>query len=834
MRSIDGIIRSNGLHPSRTVVLVPYAQLMQEASEAWKAHVRSDRSSMAGASFVPRFESSMNWAASLSASEGGFQPSGDDIRFDPAFDLLTASALLQRAGFAAQQDILAGRLVEAALALARQAAAITPESRPDWGLRLATEWAASLESPALALESAIGRIALAWAASSSYATDVLFTAEADALIVLEGFQSEPLVEALKSCFADRGTANFPVVFWQPSSPGKPSLHPALDSEDEAQRAAACVMAHLAANQAPVALIAQDRVLTRRIRAMLAEKGVVLRDETGWKLSTTRAAASLMSLLRALPWDASTDVVMDWIKHSPAFSLTAVTAAETALRKTGARAWSGLPLHLPPVAALHAQAEPVRESLQRGRPLVHWLRDLRSALQASGQWQVLATDVAGSGVLAALHLDEGAEMVFADTASHTARMTQRDFSNWASQALEAASFTPVHPPEAQVVILPLSQLLGRHVGAVVLPGADEMRLPVSPEPPGMWTPAQRLLLGLPTREQAAATERAAWQHALQMPAIDVLWRTSEEGERLMPSGFVQEVLLLQPPGKHESAADPRVARSLDTMPTPRPLPTGEKLPVARLSASAYEDLRRCPYRFFALRQLKLQEPAELDGELGKRDFGNWLHTLLKHFHEALRTSPTTELNERLVMIDAAAAAATQELALSDSEFLPFAASWPRVRAGYLEWLVAHEAGGAVYDEGEEWKEMPLGDDLTLFGKIDRIDKMPDGSRVVMDYKTEPRTVTQDRIRGAGEDTQLVFYGALLADDTLAGAYVNIGEKEATKSYVQEEITGLRDELIDGILTDMARIARAAPLPALGEGMACAYCAARGLCRKDFWS
>ena len=34
--------------------------------------------------------------------------------------------------------------------------------------------------------------------------------------------------------------------------------------------------------------------------------------------------------------------------------------------------------------------------------------------------------------------------------------------------------------------------------------------------------------------------------------------------------------------------------------------------------------------------------------------------------------------------------------------------------------------------------------------------------------------------------------------------------------------------------MARIARGAALPALGEGKACDYCAARGLCRKDFWS
>lgn len=822
MRTLADAMRAHALHPSRTVVLVPYAQLMQQARQAWAAHVADAGD---GASFMPRFESTMNWASSLHASEGGFAPSGDDIRFDAAFDLLTASALLQRAGLSAQKDVLAGRLVEAALALARPAAAVTPALRPGWGSRLAAEWAASLESPALALESAVGRIALAWAASSSYPTDVLFSAEADALVVLEGFQAEPLVEALRQQFTGRHVS---ITLWQQAEPGQLSLHAALDAEDEAQRAAACVMARLAESRAPVALVAQDRVLTRRVLAMLAQQGVALRDETGWKLSTTRAAASLMSLLRALPWDASADVVMDWLKNAPAFSLASVNAAESALRKTGARSWHGLPLQIPGVAALHAHAEPLRQSLQEARPLARWLRDLRAALQAAGQWPSLAADVAGSAVLGALHLEDGAERVFADVAT---RMSQRDFTSWASQALEAASFTPVHPSEAQVVILPLSQLLGRHVGAVVLPGGDEVRLPVSPEPSGMWTPAQRLMLGLPSREDAAAAERAAWNHALQMPVIDVLWRTSEAGERLMPSGFVQEVLL-RTPGAHESTVDSRVPRGIGAQPTPRPLPTGEALPVSRLSASAYEDLRRCPYRFFALRQLRLQEPAELDGELGKRDFGNWLHTLLKHFHEALKISPALDRAGRLALIDSAADTATQELALSDSEFLPFAASWPRVRDGYLEWLAAHEAGGAVFDEGEAWKEMPLGD-LTLFGKIDRIDRLPDGSRLVMDYKTEPRAATQDRIRGGAEDTQLVFYGALLEDDMLSGAYVNIGEKEATRSYPQEDITGLRDELVDGILTDMARIARGAPMPALGEGRACEYCAARGLCRKDFW-
>jgi ATP-dependent helicase/nuclease subunit B len=282
-----------------------------------------------------------------------------------------------------------------------------------------------------------------------------------------------------------------------------------------------------------------------------------------------------------------------------------------------------------------------------------------------------------------------------------------------------------------------------------------------------------------------------------------------------------------------SGDPRTPRAVVAQPTPRPLPIGKALPVNRLSASAYEDLRRCPYRFFALRQLKLQEPNEMESELGKRDFGNWLHELLNIFHQALKSSPAHELPARVAMINIAAGQATKVLALSESEFLPFAAIWPRVREGYLAWLADHETTGAVFDAGEVWREVQFGT-LTLVGKIDRIDRENDGHTLLIDYKTEPRATTTDRLKSGQEDTQLPFYAALMADDTLAAAYVNLGEKEPTKTYAQPDIVGLRDELIDSILTDMTRIGQGSALPALGEGKACEYCAARGLCRKDFWS
>ena len=827
MAQLSAVLLARAVHPSRVVVLVPYAQLMQQARSAWAAFVVNTGGA---ACFTPRFETTMNWASTLSAREALFVHSADDMQLDAAADVLTAAALLERVGLGAQKNALAGRLMESAWSLSRVAAAQPPDKRIAWGVQLAEQLGIGLDAQALAFELALAQMALAWAAASSYPSDVFFSESAkeqlDLLVVLEGFQNEPLVKALQTHFEG---ATVSIKLGISDVPGLLAMHVAQDAEDEAHLAAACVMAHLAQGRRPVALIAQDRVLTRRIHAMLTEHHVTLRDETGWKLSTTRMAATLMSLLRIVPWDASTDTVLDWLKNAPAFNAAMVCRLEIKLRQIGVRFWRALPALDADLQALTAQVKLVRDALQKARPLAHWLRDLRSALQGSGQWGALSVDAAGKEVIKALRLLEGLDTTWTPARS----MSLQDFTGWVNQTLEAASFIPEHPAQAQVVILPLSQLLGRPMQAVVLPGCDENRLSVSPEPPGLWTPAQREVLGLPARTELADAQRTAWLYAQHMPHLDVLWRQSEAGERLMPSGFVQEVLLKQAiAGDSVVAPDPRVKRMLTAQNTRPPMPTGEALPVTRLSASAYEDLRRCPYRFFALRQLKLQPSDELESELGKRDFGNWLHTLLNHFHEQLKVTPTQSMTERIAMINIASDQATTELGLTASEFFPFSAIWPRAREAYLQWLAEHEASGAQYAEGEVWKELALGT-LTLVGKIDRIDSLPDGRRLVMDYKTEARSTTQERIKQAQEDTQLAFYAALLADDTVAAAYVNLGEKESTRTYEQPEVVDLRDALIDSILLDMGRIAHAAPLPALGEGKACDYCAARGLCRKDFW-
>jgi ATP-dependent helicase/nuclease subunit B len=85
-------------------------------------------------------------------------------------------------------------------------------------------------------------------------------------------------------------------------------------------------------------------------------------------------------------------------------------------------------------------------------------------------------------------------------------------------------------------------------------------------------------------------------------------------------------------------------------------------------------------------------------------------------------------------------------------------------------------------------------------------------------------------------QLAFYAALQADPNqpLRAAYVNVGERGETKTHEAQGVAALRDALLAGIRQDFDRITQGAPLPALGEGSVCDWCAVRGLCRKDFWA
>ncbi len=828
------------------VLLLPFGALLAPARAAFARR----------GGWPPRIETARTLAGSL-----GPPPAGAALRpsFDVAADRLVAARLLrgQTLGQSlARRDArrferAVGAVVQATHAFARAADETAPSQREAWWAR-ARSTLDPIAGPG-SQQRWLARIALEWAAASSESlTDRLFDLRPSAWIALEAGGSDRLVQALfEQSAPERPCLVIDADALCEALPPSPVLARCEDLEQEAQCSAAQVLAHLERGEAPVALVGLDRQLVRRVRALLERQNVPLADETGWTLSTTRSAALVMSLLRSAAPRAGTDTLFDWLKALPGWPGLAdaearVRAIERACRrKAVARIEHLAGLELEPAAAeLVARIEAVLAPLRSGRRSVaEWLATLREALEACGGGAALAADEAGQAVLRTLRLDagDGAPLAWSEATGST-QLGLDGFVAWADAAFEAATFRPAPPPAdgVQVVITPLVQLMLRPFAAVVMPGVDDHHLGAPPVAHALLSDAELQALGLPNRAERQQREALAFAHALALPRVTLLRRHADAGgEALADSPLLQRLMLdLEAQGRVLADwHDPRRRERPGARPVPRPRPVAAQALPLRVSASAVEALRDCPYRFFARHVLNLREDDELESELEKRDYGTWLHRVLLAFHRDRGAPDTADVEagrlHRLAQLEQAA------MGLADDEFLPFAASFARFVPAYLDWLHARDAEGAQWQDGErELRIRPeaLGG-LELQGVIDRIDRVELGGALeLIDYKTSSTQRLKERVRQPLEDTQLAFYAALLApqaDRPLRACYLPLDSGEALKPIVHDEVQRSAEVLVRELGAEFARLRGGTPLPALGEGEVCDTCEARGLCRRDHW-
>lgn len=829
------------------VVLVPLAQHLPLARRAFAR--------LGG--WLPRVETSRTAAAGLPASCA----EGEGLSLQVAQDRLRAAALLRQQAWARgwsrsdprgfEQTV--ARFVETAHKLARCSAACPPALRGAWETQARA--LLSVQDGPGATERLLARTALEWvAASGPWPTDGLYALRPAGWVIVGAGGTDPVARAVASAsdapaLELRTDPDADPLAWLPA--GRDLRWARCESfEDEASRAAAQVLDRLSEGRRPVALIAQDRVLVRRVAALLARQQVPVLDETGWKLSTSRAAAGLMTLLRAASPMASTDDWLDWLKslpgQRPAPSDTAVAALEQAVRRHGWTRAADLPVQpamtdVPREVAVWTQA--LLAPLQAERaPLAEWMQRLAGVLEASGQAEGLRDDAAGRQVLATLRLDTG-EAAAAWAAVTPSAMRLDDFQAAVDELLENAVFEPPPPDdEAAVVITPLRRAVLRPFAAAVLPGADDKRLGAPAQADPLLGEAVSVALGLPSMEQRQTEEGVALAHLLCLPAVDLLYRHADEGDVLGPSPWLER---LQRRREREGdvlpqAPDPRRVRTVPASPVARPAPSAaDRLP-GTLSASTVEALRDCPYRFYARAVLGLREADELDDEAQKRDYGNWLHDVLWRFHQE-RPAPRPR-DEDLALLQAAAADGRERAGLDPASFLPFEASFERFAAFYVDWLHQRDAQGASWLEGEVRREVAPSelDGITLNGRIDRIDRHADGTRELVDYKTGSAASLKAKLRDPLEDTQLAFYAALemRREDApaapLKAIYLALDESRKLEELPHRDVEQSAQALVEGLSGELRRMRAGAPLPALGEGSVCERCEARGLCRRDHWA
>lgn len=845
------------------VLLVPFAQQLAPARRAW---MRLSR-------WQPRIETTHSLAAALGPN---YLPQAQQITFDPAIDALSAGNLLQAQSWAQalkRRDERAyrlslSRLVEAAHAFARAAAQRAPAAREDF-------WTQARASLAQAggpggLERALALVALEWAAADGREppTDALFALRPSAWIQVQAGGPDPLSEAL---LAGADAAGVPAlrlvadvqldeVFAAQPPLGLIEQAVCEDFEDLAQRSAAAVLQHLAAGRTPLALVAQDRVLVRRVRALLERQAVPMLDETGWTLATTPPAAQLMALLRAAAPQASLDEWLAWLKSDLARALrehaggSALPLLEARCRAEGWRTPQALrpPKLAPASLRLWEAAREVLAPLGEGgavrrRSLADWLAALLELLQRLRADSLLQEHEAGEKLLDALWLsrspwpDTAHEQILRDTL-----MRYAEFIAWIDETLEAQQYVPAAGPEPQVMITPLARAMLRPFAAIVLPGADAQTLGSTGKLPALLSDAQALAIGLPDLQQQREALAFAFAQALRAPALTLLRCGALGAEPLAASPLLERLNLALLRGGHApvgSWGDARPERELALVPGARAAAHAPGLLPAALSASSLESLRSCPYQFFARVLLGLREQAELEAETDKRDYGTWLHAVLFQFHQQ-RLDGGAEGAEgdeqRLRRIGAEQIAAQ---GLPAAEFLPFSASFERFVPRYLDWLAGAEAEGQRYAAGEQDRQVePYAggalQGLLLRGRLDRVDEQG-GGRVLIDYKTGGLAGLKAKVARPLEDTQLAVYAALMQEGEggaveLRARYLALDDGRGIAAVEHPDVARTAALLIEGVGRDLLAAHGGALLPALGEGAACAFCEMRGLCRRDDWA
>jgi ATP-dependent helicase/nuclease subunit B len=621
-------------------------------------------------------------------------------------------------------------------------------------------------------------------------------------------------------------------------------------EQEARAAEVQVRRWLLEGKQSIALVAQDRLVARRVRALLERAGVLVRDESGWTFSTLAVSTVLMRWLDALQSDFYFQDMLDLLKSPFIFAdqpagerKQAVYQLEQLVRKHGVASRLDAFLEL---AQGEAAVETALVRLRQAAEVLHrnsdtlagWLRALDDSLSILGVLQGLAADAAGVQLLQALQTWQQ------ELALDNTRFSRTEWRHWLAQQLDAHTFRD-SSIDSTVLLTHLAATRWRSFDAVLLLGSDAAHLP-STDNGSMWfNDAVRATLGLPTREVNLAQQRDDLLALLAMnDTVLATWQDHKSGEKNLLSPHFEMLRALHKLAYGDDLADRELAGMIEgaqvraaefsmpgqsAMPAPTPL---HGLIPGRISASGYNSLVACPYQYYARHMLRLNELDEVREGVEKRDYGVWVHDILHRFHQQF---PVLGEHARAVLEEALQRISGEVFAPAvERDYLARAwlLRWQQAIPAYLDAQQKSEAEGWRYQNGEVPFEMPLSDELTLHGRIDRVDGQPDDSARVVDYKMMDANRLRNKLREAGEDVQLACYASVY--EANEAAFISIEKDKVVVVAPPQDIPELAQANIERLNEVFAQMRNGAALPAHGVDATCEYCEMRGLCRKNDWS
>ncbi|UAB76923.1 double-strand break repair protein AddB [Erythrobacter sp. SCSIO 43205] len=556
-------------------------------------------------------------------------------------------------------------------------------------------------------------------------------------------------------------------------------------EDEAQAIAMLVREALEVPEKRVAVISADRSLARRVAQNLQRWNIQADDTAGRALSLT-AAGRMFGLLADLATHGPTPAQLIGALAHPLVLRDAPEERKIwlgALRKFD-RELRG-PTPAPGLGPLReiAHKAGVAQWWEKVETIISPLVGLPENLSLANALDLMneaAETLAGDAIWAREDGRALAQMV-EDLRLHAREVgtcaAPSDLAGIVRDCMEEIAVRPPYGGHPRVAIYGLLESRLARADLVICAGLNEGSWPQAPGAEALLAPAVLRALGVPGAEFRIGLAAHDLAGAMGAPEV-VLSRSQRDSEGpTLPSRFLLRVEALL----GELAKDTRetrmeaLAAQLDRAPEPAPpyprpmpRPSAEQRKVD-IKVTALDRLLGDPYQFYAAEILGLRklEPLAADpfGDPALR--GTLVHDILDGWHKARVSDPTV----RLVPF------AIQKF--EDAQVHPlFKGLWqPRLLAAmerFEQWIdkaaregrqvLATEANGAMMVEG-----------VKVRGRADRIDRLPDGTLAIVDYKTGgPPSAVQAE---AGYALQMGLLGLIARDGSFDGDQMITGDASA---------------------------------------------------------
>ena len=515
-----------------------------------------------------------------------------------------------------------------------------------------------------------------------------------------------------------------------------SAHPG----EEAQAIATLVRAALAEPERRVAVITPDRGLASRVVAHLARWNIVADDTAGRPLPQTAAGRLFLQLAECRAERAAPVALLALLAHPLVMPGTARPAwlervRQRALVLRGPRLGPGL-------EAIRAA---VRDKRKAFPGLPEWWDEVElllapllvghDRLPLAGALALLsetAEALAGEGVWA--QPDGRALSAFVEQWSEAAAVAPLlvDADELPALLRDAMDEVAVRPPyggHPRLAIYGLLEARMSRADLVICAGLAEGIWPAAPAPDPLLAPAVLRALGIPGADFRIGLSAHDLAAALGAPEVVLSFAERDAGAPAIPSRFVLRIRAMLGDAVRWETDAVHHARALDdaeaapSYPRPAPMPDAEQRRVD-IAVTALDRLRGDPSQFYASAILRLRALDPLDADPTPAWRGTAVHRILQMWHEA--GAPPGEL----------VPLAERELAAMSAH--PFMRGlWrPRLTAA-LAWI--EEQQDRLLGEGRKVLafecdgEMRV-DGIRIHGRADRIDRLPDGTLAVIDYKT----------------------------------------------------------------------------------------------------